>query len=664
MCGICGAIEMGVTGTGWESRLRAMADAIAHRGPDDQGLWFDQSTGIGLANCRLSIVDLSPLGHQPMTSASGRFVVVLNGEIYNHRAIRDELLTVGAQFRGHSDTEVFVAALEQWGLFEAIKRFVGMFAFAAWDVKDRTLHLGRDRMGEKPLYYGWIDNTLLFGSELKALRAHPGFNCEIDRDALALFVRYNCIPDPLSIYKGILKLPPGTVLTIPTSTGRMREASFLTQYWSVKHIAALDTGDQTVLTDAEAVDQLQRLLSASVAQQMVADVPLGVFLSGGIDSSTIASLMQAQSLMPVKSFTIGFNDAQYNEAKDAAHVAAHLGLDHTEALVTETEATDVIPLLPTMYDEPFADSSQIPTYLVSKLAREHVTVSLSGDGGDELFGGYNRHAWVNRISRAKHHLPQATHQLMAKGLTALSPQQWNHIFNVLSPIIPPRLRIRSIGDQTQKLAMVLAANDPASMYQSLVSHWTDPSTLVLGSREPDSIAMNEHTWPKLKDFTSLMMYLDMVNYLPNDILVKLDRASMAVSLESRAPLLDHRLVEFAWQLPMSMKIRNGQTKWALRQVLYRHVPRELIDRPKTGFGIPLGAWLRGPLRDWAEELLSEERLCAEGFFDPSPVREKWSEHVEGRQNWQHHLWDILMFQAWVQAQKQALQNEPARPLTI
>ncbi len=648
MCGLTGFLACGTAcPAGAEALARRMAAALTHRGPDDQGVWADADTGIALAHRRLSILDLSPQGHQPMLSQCGRYVIVFNGEVYNFAAIRDELERAGAApaWRGHSDTEVMLAAIAAWGLEAALKKFVGMFAFALWDREARTLSLARDRLGEKPLYYGWQGKTFLFGSELKALRAHPAFRAGIDRDALTLFLRHNAIPSPYSIYHGIHKLPPGTFLQLQAGQKDARPVA----YWSARHVAEAGQRNPYQGSEREATDELARLLGQAVGGQMVADVPLGAFLSGGIDSTTVVALMQAQSARPVKTFTIGFNEPGYNEAEHAHAVARHLGCEHTELYVTPQDAIDVIPSLAAIYDEPFADSSQIPTCLVSHLARQHVTVSLSGDGGDELFGGYNRYFWARNLWRKLGWAPRPLRAALAGVLTALPPSAWNAAFQKLERWLPARLRYANPGDKLHKAAEILAVRSPEEIYLGLVSHWKNPAQLVPGSHEPPSLLTDPAHRADLPDFEHRMMYLDTVTYLPDDILTKVDRAAMAVSLETRVPLLDHRLVEFAWRVPLSMKIRNSQGKWLLRQVLYRYVPKDLIERPKMGFGVPIDHWLRGPLRDWAEALLSEERLEREGFLDPVPIRQRWQEHLSGKRNWQYHLWDVLMWQAWLEA---------------
>ena len=627
-------------------RVQRMSATLLHRGPDDGGTWVDAEAGIALGHRRLAIVDLSPEGHQPMVSADGRYVIVFNGEIYNFLELRRQLEQLGHRFRGHSDTEVMLAAFSQWGLDAAVKSFNGMFAFALWDRKERVLHLGRDRLGEKPLYYSWLGQTFLFASELKALRAYPNFNPEINRNALALYLRHNYIPAPYSIYQGVYKLPPACILTVQLGGSTTQPIP----YWSTQSIAEAGIAQPFTGSQTDAIAQLDALLRDAVNLRMVADVPLGAFLSGGVDSSTVVALMQAQSNQPVKTFSIGFYEDSYNEAKYAKAVAQHLGTDHTELYITPAEAIAVIPKLPTLYDEPFADSSQIPTFLVAQLARQHVTVSLSGDAGDELFAGYNRYFWGRRIWQQIGWIPYPLRSAAASALTMRSPQAWNQTFTSLQPLLPATLKQQNPGDKLHKLAEVLAVESPETMYKGLVSHWKEPEAIVLGSSEPLTALTNPQGWANLPDFTQRMMYLDTVSYLPDDILVKVDRATMGVSLEARVPLLDHRVVEFAWQIPLAMKIRNGQGKWLLRQVLYKYVPPHLIERPKMGFGVPIDAWLRDKLRDWAEDLLDERRLRQEGFFNPQPIRQKWAEHLAGDRNWQYYLWDVLMFQAWLNEQ--------------
>lgn len=648
MCGFTGYLAANPALTLPEAQhvLQHMANAIAHRGPDSDGYWADPAAGIGLAHRRLAIVDLSPAGAQPMASVNGRYVLAFNGEIYNHQRLREALAhegKVAAAWRGHSDTETLLAGFEAWGIEETLQRAIGMFALAVWDRAERVLTLARDRLGEKPLYYGWQGQggaaAFLFGSELSALRKHPAFAAEVNRDALALYMRHNCIGGEHSIYSGIHKLAPGHLLSV----SQVRPEPVVRAWWSGAEVAARGVAQPFAGSPEQAVDALEALLRDAVAQQMMADVPLGAFLSGGIDSSTVVALMQAQSNRPVRTFSIGFHEEGYNEAMHAKAVAQHLGTDHTELYVTAQQALDVIPRLPTLYSEPFADSSQIPTFLVSQLARQHVTVSLSGDAGDELFCGYTRYQMTKGLWGKVSRIPAPIRRLIASLILTAKPERWDKLAGLLP--------FSHVGYKLHKGASLLGSTSVADLYKGMVSHWHEPEKVVIGAHEPAT------AWSLLKDElvalsdVERMMALDMLGYLPDDVLAKVDRAAMGVSLETRVPFLDHRVVEFAWSLPLEYKLRNGVTKWPLRQVLYRHVPRELIERPKMGFGVPIGQWLRGPLRDWAESLLSESRLRQEGFFDPAPIRQKWAEHLSGQRNWQYHLWDVLMFQAWFEAQR-------------
>jgi asparagine synthase (glutamine-hydrolysing) len=642
MCGISGFLNLSHENTANELRDIAMrmSDALRHRGPNDAGVWADADAGIALSMRRLAILDLSPAGHQPMTSSSGRYIFVFNGEIYNYQDLRDELSQKEQPypFRGNSDTEVMLAAFEQWGIEQSVVRFNGMFAFAVWDRQDRSLTLGRDRFGEKPLYYSRIGRHFIFGSELKALRAHPHFSGEVNPEAVALFLRQSCVPAPYSIYTNTSKLPAATLLRVSADDF----ASAPRPYWSLHEVVDEAASHSFEGSEQEAIEQLDSILSDAVRIRMRSDVPLGAFLSGGIDSSTIVSLMQTQSRARVKTFSIGNHDKEFDEAKDAAKIARHLGTDHTELYVTSEEAMAAIPLLPKIYDEPFADCSQIPTFLVSQLAREQVTVSLSGDGGDELFGGYTRHIWGDTLNRRLHHVPLFLRKVAAAGIRAIPPGGWDALFQAGKPVTPSRWQQRMPGYKLHKLASLAESHDVHTLYERLSSHWFDTAKILPGA----SVSLQNHP-PHLQHTAEEMMYLDTVGYLPDDILVKLDRATMAVSLEGRVPFLDPRVAEFAWKLPLSMRIRERQGKWILRQVLYRYVPREMVDRPKSGFGIPLATWLRGPLRNWAESLLDERRLRQDGYFNPAPIRKLWREHLSGKLNWEYHLWDILMFQAWL-----------------
>lgn len=642
MCGFVGFV-----GGRWQGedraadQVRRMAAAIAHRGPDSSGHWVEPEARVAFGHNRLAILDLSPAGAQPMASASGRFVLVYNGEVYNHLELRRELQR---NWQGGSDTETLLAGFEAWGVRRTLERLVGMFAFAVWDKDKGQLLLARDRLGEKPLYYGWQgqgqERALLFGSELKGLAAHESFEGEVDRTALTGFLRYNYVPAPRSIYRGIAKLRPGYLLTVDGET--LREEP----YWSALEVAVRGQAEPFRGSPDEAVDALEQVLSRAVGQQMLSDVPLGAFLSGGVDSSTIVALMQAQSSRPVKSFSIGFHEEAYDEARYARAVARHLGTDHTELYVTPEQAMDVIPRLPAIYDEPFADSSQIPTFLVSQLARRHVTVSLSGDAGDELFAGYNRYMVTQSVWGRLARVPRPLRAAAARALLALSPASWNRLGALAEPVLPRAARMAVLGEKIHKGARVMASPSAATLYLGLTSQWPNPEALVIeGQEDAPRGAVSG-----LGDVEA-MMAQDTTNYLPDDILVKVDRAAMAVSLETRVPFLDHRVVEFAWTLPLDLKIREGQSKWVLRQLLYRHVPRALIERPKMGFGVPIDSWLRGPLKDWAAGLLDETRLRAEGFLRPEPIRRAWETHQKGAANLQHQLWGVLMFQAWLDAQR-------------
>lgn len=648
MCGLTGLIAPpGLTAGDLERRCLTARDALVHRGPDDAGLWCDPEAGVALGHRRLSIIDLSPLGHQPMLSACGRFVLAYNGEIYNFRSLRADLERVGEGFRSQSDTEVMLTAFVRWGVEETCRRLNGMFAFALWDRQRRTLTLCRDRFGQKPLYYGWSGANFLFGSELKALAAYPGFTPEIDPDALTLYLRHGYVPAPHSIYRGVRKLLPGTLLTLGEGDCQVRSLPAPVPYWSAIEAARRGLADGYRGAEAEATDELETLLADAVGQCMVSDVPLGAFLSGGVDSSTVVALMQAQSARPVRTFSIGFEEESFDESKHAAAVARHLGTDHTEMTVTYGDALAAIPEMPRIYDEPFADSSQIPTYLLSKLTRKHVTVSLSGDGGDEVFGGYNRYLWGRQLARVVDHAPLALRRLGCAALRAVPIAAWDGLAAGFAPLLPNRLKVAHPGDKLHKLAGVAGAADARNAYLGLTSLWDEPDRLT-GRPEPASAVLDAFGALPGAGMVPGMMAADAVTYLPDDILVKVDRASMAVSLESRIPFLDHRVFEFAWRLPADMKLRGGQGKHLLRQVLYRHVPPALIERPKMGFGVPIGVWLRGPLRDWAETLLDGDRMRRQGLLDPEPIRRRWAEHLEGRRNWQHQLWAVLMLQAWLE----------------
>ena len=644
MCGIAGFLDRTMGSQLAVPLVRNMARSIAHRGPDDEGAWNDAEAGIALAQRRLSIVDLSPAGHQPMFSADGQLVIVFNGEIYNYEAIRSELDKEAPRaWRGHSDTEVLLDAIGRWGVRGALERCVGMFAFALWDRQNRTLTLVRDRIGEKPLYYAKLGNCFAFASELKALRVLPQWSQNIDRGSLALLIRHGYVPAPYTIFRGVHKVRPGQVVTLAEGAAEPRVET----YWS--GAAAAEQGFRSPFTGTrdDAVDELDRLLRQSLKGQMMADVPLGAFLSGGVDSSTIVALMQSMSSQPIRSFTIGFDVSGYNEAQHAKNVAEHLGTDHTELYVTEQDALKVIPKIPSIYCEPFSDSSQIPTYLVSQLARQDVAVSLSGDGGDELFSGYVRYGLAERLWGGLSMVPFGLRRTAASMATMPSPAMYDYVAGQLSKVAPSKWRSNLVGDRVHKAAEILTMRTIDEVYLRLCSQWPKPEQIVIDGSEHPTMLTGLEPIPELSGSVERMMYLDMMSYLPDDILVKVDRAAMAVSLETRVPLLDHRIIEFALSLPLAISRANGETKWPLRQVLYRHVPRQLIERPKMGFGVPIGVWLRGVLHDWAEDLLSEARLRQEGYFHPDAVRKLWREHLSGRRNHQYILWNVLMFQAWL-----------------
>lgn len=630
--------------------IKKMSDQIFMRGPDSSGIWIDSSNKIALGHRRLAVVELSEAGHQPMSSNSKRYVMTYNGEIYNNVEIRTELSKYGAKinWRGQSDTETLLAGFDVWGIKKTISRAEGMFAIAIWDKKTEQLILVRDRVGEKPLYYGWQGSgskkVFIFGSELKALKKHPEFLNEIDRNALALYLRYSYVPAPYSIYKGIMKVEPGEIVTIsPNKNSHSTE-----KYWSALDV--INMGTESPFDDSfeEITDNLEKRLKKTISQQMMADVPLGAFLSGGIDSSLVVALMQAQSSRPIKTFTIGFNEAGFNEAEYAKSVASHLRTDHTELYVSSKDALDVIPKLPNLYCEPFADSSQIPTYLVSSLARQYVTVSLSGDGGDELFCGYNRYIFADKLWKNLKIMPISLRTFIEKTIKNIPSSGWNRSFKLLDKITPKKFNGVSWGDKLQKGAGVISSNNLPHLYHKLVSNWQDPSAVVINNHNYENILFeNMMEFDGINDVQK-MMTIDTTTYLPDDILVKVDRAAMGVSLETRVPFLDHNIVEFASKIPLSMKLKNGIGKLVLRDILYRHVPRELIERPKMGFGVPIAEWLRGPLKGWGEELLNESVLKSQGYFNSKILRKMWSEHLNGTRNWQSQLWAVLMFQAWLE----------------
>lgn len=654
MCGIAGfaSLRAQYSEEALAALAQRMSDRIAHRGPDDGGTWVDGAAQVALGFRRLSIIDLSAEGHQPMRSASGRYHLVFNGEIYNFQELRRALVALGYSFRGHSDTEVLLAAIEAWGLPEALRRASGMLALGLWDSARRELSLARDRAGKKPVYYGWINGCFAFASELKALCAVPGFQLPINRDALMLLLRHNYIPAPYSIYDGIYKLRQAEVLTLPVDA-LPRHADFdalspyRQQYWSVAEVVQAGFDEPYAGTEREALDDLEDELREAVRSRMVADVPLGALLSGGIDSSIVAALMQGASSSPIKTFSIGFHEKDYNEAGFAKQVAAHLGTNHTELYVSPDEAMALIPDLPRIYDEPLADVSQIPTHIVARLARGQVTVALSGDGGDELFAGYTRYLLAMKLVRGLSALPVSGRRVLASLIERVPAERWDRLLRIVEPVMGGGARIAP-GDKLHKLAPLLRQSDAVAMYRDLFSQWRDPAAVVKSAVEPPTPFTDLSGCPPVHHFIERMMQLDSVTYLPENILTKVDRASMAVSLEVRCPLLDPDVIAFAWRLPLRYKVRHGKGKWLLRQLLHRYVPEPLVERPKMGFDVPIGRWLRGDLRDWAEALLDPRKLADQGYFEPEPIRKQWREHLSGTRNWQYSLWNVLMFQAWLE----------------
>jgi asparagine synthase (glutamine-hydrolysing) len=643
MCGIVGYFNKNGASIDAVSK---MALRIKHRGPDGAGAWLNNKGEMAMAHRRLAIVDLTSSGHQPMSSSCGRYTLVFNGEIYNHLELRDDLSASVGHFSwdGGSDTETLLMLLIYWGIENTLKRIDGMFAFAFWDNNVERLFLARDRMGEKPLYYGSNGGCFLFGSELKSLKELPTWQGEIDRDALTLYMRHNYIPAPWCIYKGIKKLLPAHYIVI---SEKCKNVSKPYCYWNLYEIAERGQSLQdTEVNNNNLVNELDKILRKSVKSRMMADVPLGAFLSGGFDSTMVVALMQYQSTEPIKTFTIGFHEQGYNEAVHAKKVAEYLGTNHTELYLTSEEALSVIPRLPTIWDEPFADSSQIPTLLVSELAHKDVKVSLSGDGGDELFCGYNRYSESYKIWKNLRYLPKSMTYLLSKILEYFPGQSLENAMKIL----PEKHQVSHLADRLPKLGNLVQNVQSKNYYKNFVSHWKNPELLVYDAKEPQTIFDKLEDQPKLLDFRELMMYLDSMTYLPGDNLTKIDRASMSTGLEVRVPLLDHKVVEFSWKVPMSLKYRNGESKWLLREVLYNYVPRELMERPKMGFRVPVEHWLRGPLRDWCENLLGEKRLKEQLLFDHELIRKKWDEHLSGKRRWTYHLWDVLMFQAWLDEQ--------------
>lgn len=646
MCGIIGMVNFpkGVYSNNVSIILYNMLKAINHRGPDDNGIWIDNDNNVALGHARLSIIDLTMAGHQPMSSFTERFVIVFNGEIYNYIELKEELTLKGVSFKSNSDTEVILGLLELYGVEKTLDFLVGMFALSVYDRKLKKLYLARDRTGEKPLYYGLFDNSFIFASELKAIKIHPNFKREINREALTQYLRYKYVPTGLSIYENIYKLEPGCLLSFDIQTGNYTKS----QFWSVKSLIENNINSPFNYSLDDAISELDGMLKNVIKNQMISDVPLGAFLSGGIDSSLVVSIMQNISGAKNETFTIGFDDQEFNEAYYAKQIANYLGTNHNELYVSPTETMNVIPKLPTIYDEPFADSSQIPTYLLSKLAKSKVTVVLSGDGGDELFGGYSRHFLASKLSKIVNNTPHSVRGLISKGILGVKPSTWDRTFNISEKFSPQKYKLNNPGYKLHKLAGIINVNHPGELYRLLRSEWSTPTKVVNDGYESLLFFENEESRISGLSYSELFMYYDTISYLPDDILVKVDRASMANSLESRIPFLDHKLIEFAWRLPLSMKVNNNEGKYILKKLLEKYVPKKFFERPKMGFGVPIGNWLRGPLKDWSEELLDETRINNEGYFNTKEVRDKWDEHLSGKRNWENQLWIILMFQAWLE----------------
>ena len=644
MCGIAGFwTVLPHHNRDWlNKRALTMANTLLHRGPDDKGTWIDEEVGVAFGHRRLSIIDTSDAGHQPMVSSDGRFVLTYNGEVYNFPVLRQELEKKSHRFRGHSDTEVMLASFQEWGVEGSLKKFNGMFAFALWDRRDRLLTLARDRLGEKPLYYGVQKGTLFFASELKAIRAHSHFEPRIDRDALASFLRFSYVPAPYSIYRDIRKLLPGHYIQIKSPNERTESEP----YWSLESVVQNNQKSLFSMSEEEAADELERRLKETVKSRMVSDVPLGAFLSGGIDSSTIVALMQSEGGRPVNTFTIGFKEEEFNEAVHAKKVAEHLNTNHTELYVSPKEAMDVIPKLPEMYDEPFADSSQIPTHLISTLTREHVTVALTGDGGDELFAGYNRYILARKYWKLLKSLPFGLRKCLTGVMGLIGGKRFENIYRRFEFTLPIKSRISLPAEKYNKAEKIMSMAGIDEVYKRLVSINYIPKRYLVSGVESLSQLDDSTLWNHGKDYIGNMQKLDLLTYLPDDLLVKVDRAAMAVSLETRVPFLDHELVEFVMGLPLDLKLKNGQGKHLLRKVLYKHVPRKVMERPKMGFTVPLDEWLRGSLKEWAEKLIDPKKLREEGYFKSDPVMKLWNEHLDGRANWGHQLWSIFMFQSW------------------
>lgn len=662
MCGLVGAIYKGSVGPGKSAHvIKLMTDAIIHRGPDSHGSWVDEDSSVLLGHRRLSIRDLSSAGDQPMKSFCGRYVLVFNGEIYDHLSIRDRLRSHSCgsliAWRGASDTETLLAGFSAWGVESTLKRCTGMFALALWDLKMRTLTLARDRFGEKPLYFGFArgasnsgamigSGPFLFSSELKAMMAHPEWQGVLAEDTLEDYLRFGSVGGTTCIFKGVAKLPPGSMLTLSQADVQAGHLPAPVQWWSVDQAAREARCTERLVDSETALGIVEESLKNSVRQRMLADVPLGALLSGGVDSSLVVALMQYSADKPVRTFSVGFDDVRYDESAHSQAVATYLGTEHTTLQATPCMTLALVPKLSDIYDEPFADSSQLPMALISQLTREHVVVALSGDGGDELFGGYNRHLWVPRIWRQLERLPLTARRILARTLKSIPANAYDHLLKSSAPLVPPRFRLRTFGEKVHKLAAVLDSTSEQELFAGVASMNCNPGALLVPGCERRKTT--EALFPTLQGFNSVewMLLMDTLHYMVDDVLVKVDRASMASSLEIRAPFLDPEVFQAAWRIPSDIKLRDGQGKWLLRQILYKHVPHELIDRPKMGFAVPLDAWLRGPLRDWAEDLLSLTSLTALPMLDAIHVRRLWSAHLKGRGHYAQHLWAVLQLIAW------------------